>query len=405
MSKKRRVLVLCVDVDDDLGEKARVRGPVVGRKANLAAASKLGVVDPEDSDVNTMFAGLHIYDELAKEHEDVEIATVTGVPEMGYKADRRIFRQLETVLSKFPADGCIFVSDGASDEQLLPLIQSRIKIDGVKRVTVKQTKELEKTYFVILEKLREPHFARIVFGIPGLLLLLFAFSEYLGFRLLLAVLGSYLVFKGIGLEEKLFKAFSGVQVSLENQAFIFNFAAAALVVVSFLLGASDAYSLPQANALEVAALFLRGIFPLFPIGLLVYLVGDLLRVMNEKKLYLLPKQVTFASAILLAWLVLNNAAEWVLGSLGFAEFFYSLILVVAAMYLFTLLSDEFRRSILAKLNLSGKDVYTEIGGFVGKIAGINPKKETFVVETSAGQKIDLDFDHISDLGENVIIKY
>ncbi|MDP2717718.1 MAG: hypothetical protein Q8P02_03165, partial [Candidatus Micrarchaeota archaeon] len=182
-------------------------------------------------------------------------------------------------------------------------------------------------------------------------------------------------------------------------------ATAALLVVSFLLGAGNAFAAQDANALEVSALFLRGLFPLFPIGLLVYLVGDLLRVLNEKKLYLLPKQVTYASALLLAWLVLNDAAEWVLGSLSFGEFFYSLILVVVAMYLFTLLSGEFRKSILAKLHLTGKDVYTEIGGYIGKVAGINAKKETFIIQTSAGQKLDLEFDHISDLGENVIIRY
>ncbi|MBI5226693.1 DUF373 family protein [Candidatus Micrarchaeota archaeon] len=405
MADRRRTLIICVDVDDDLGEKARVKGPVIGRKANLAAASKLGSVDAEDSDVNTMFAGIQLYDELAKEHEDVELVTLTGSSRLGHHADRTVSRQLETVLSKFPADGCIFVSDGASDEQMIPLVQSRVKIESVKTVTVKQTKELEKTYFVILEKLREPHFARIVFGIPGLILLLFAFSEFLGIRLFLALLGGYLVFKGIGLEERLIKAFSGVQFSADNQTFIFSFAASALVIVSALLGASNALNVHDANALQASAYFLKGLFPLFPIALLIFLLGDMLRLINEKKLYRLPKHVTYASGLLLAWLVLNDAAEWVIGTLSFADFFYALLLVVVAMYCFTILSGEFRRSILAKLNISGKDVYTEIGGFVGKIAGINAKKETFIVETSAGQKIDLDFDHISDLGENVIIKY
>lgn len=405
MADRRRTLIVCVDVDDDLGEKARVKGPVIGRKANLAAASKLATVDPEDSDVNTMFAGIHLYDQMAKEHEDAEVVTLTGSSRLGHHADRQVSRQLEAILAKFPADSCIFVSDGASDEQIMPLVSSRVKIDSVKTVTVKQTKELEKTYFVILEKLREPHFARIVFGIPGIILLLFAFSEFLGIRLFLALLGGYLLFKGIGLEDRLFKAFSGVQLSFDNQTFIFNFASAALLTVSALLGVSNALSIKDANALQASAYFLKGLFPLFPIALLIFVLGDILRLINEKKLYRLPKQVTFASGLLLAWLVLNNAADWVIGSLSFADFFYVLLLVVVAMYCFTILSAEFRKAILARLNLGGKDVYTEIGGFVGKIAGINPKKETFVIQTSAGQKIDLDFEHISDLGENVIIKY
>ena len=39
-------LVVCVDRDDDLGRKAGVRGPVLGREAVLEAAINLWTVDP-----------------------------------------------------------------------------------------------------------------------------------------------------------------------------------------------------------------------------------------------------------------------------------------------------------------------------------------------------------------------
>ena len=55
-------LVLCVDRDDDMGEKAHVISPVIGRQENLNAAVALALVDPEDSDVNTTLAGIKIYD-------------------------------------------------------------------------------------------------------------------------------------------------------------------------------------------------------------------------------------------------------------------------------------------------------------------------------------------------------
>ncbi len=57
---KMRTLVLCVDRDDDLGEKAKVSSPVVGRKNNLKAVIALGVEDPEDSDANVIFMGLKL---------------------------------------------------------------------------------------------------------------------------------------------------------------------------------------------------------------------------------------------------------------------------------------------------------------------------------------------------------
>ena len=41
-----RTLVLPVDRDNDLGVKAGIRGPVIGRKATLRAVIKLGIADP-----------------------------------------------------------------------------------------------------------------------------------------------------------------------------------------------------------------------------------------------------------------------------------------------------------------------------------------------------------------------
>jgi len=41
-------MVLCVDRDDDLGRKARLQGPIIGREENLKAATQLGLVDAED---------------------------------------------------------------------------------------------------------------------------------------------------------------------------------------------------------------------------------------------------------------------------------------------------------------------------------------------------------------------
>ena len=38
-----RTLVITIDRDNDLGVKAGIRGPVIGRKATLTAALKLGI--------------------------------------------------------------------------------------------------------------------------------------------------------------------------------------------------------------------------------------------------------------------------------------------------------------------------------------------------------------------------
>ncbi len=407
MAESKRLLVLCIDVDNDLGEKARVPGPIVGRKANIDAAMKLGIADPEDSDVNTVFEAVRIFDDLSKEHKDVQVATITGSAKGGYAADREVIKQLEKIMDEFKPEACVFVSDGASDETILPVVQSRIKINSVRTVTVKQTKELEKTYFVILDKLKEPHFARIVFGIPGILLLLFAFSTALGFRVVLGILGLYLVVKGLGIEDRLLKGITNNQISAENQNFVFTFVAATLTVLAFLLGVASTI---QANAsgldsLKLAASFVRGTFPLFPIAILVFYIGQALEGLSTKKLYLIPRHIVYGGIFLLFWLVFNNASEWILGSVSFADFVITFFLSAIAMYLVSALSREFRRSFIAKLHLEGKEAYTEIGGFIGKVVGINKKAETFIIQTGTGQKIDLDLDHISGLGEKIIVRY
>ena len=42
---KKPILVLCVDRDNDLFEKAKVHGPIIGREENLNAATKLALID------------------------------------------------------------------------------------------------------------------------------------------------------------------------------------------------------------------------------------------------------------------------------------------------------------------------------------------------------------------------
>ncbi len=405
---KKRLLVLSVDVDNDFGEKALVRGPIVGKKANVDAASKLALADPADTDSNTVFEAVRVYDSL-REKNEVEVATLTGDARLGYSADASIARQLERVINDFHPEACVFVSDGASDERVLPLIQSRVKIDSVRTLTMKQTKELEKTYFVILDKLKEPHFARIVFGIPGLALLLFAFSEFLGVRLFVGLLGAYLLFKGLGIEERLLKRVSLASYSsFENISFVFYFAAIPLVAVSLWMAATHVIAVQYAGESSIAKLaawFIKDILLLLPIAFLLVVAGNVLQALTEGKNFLLPKQVVYGGSIFLFWLVFSNAADWILGSIAFSDFFYSLILGVIAMFLVIYLSREFKKGIVSRLRLEGKEAYTEIGGLIGRVVGIDKKKDAFIVQTTAGQKIDLDFDHISNVGEKIIVRY
>ena len=181
-----RVLVLAIDRDDDFGKKAGVKGPVIGREACIDAALKLSLADTEDSDANVVYAAVKLKDELEEkgEFDEVEVAIITGHPKVGLKSDMELARQLDEVLKVFPADGVIPVTDGAEDEQIFPIIASKVPIITSHRVVVKQSPGIETTWYIIVKYLREilsdPEVAKVVFGIPGLIALFYGIAKLVG---------------------------------------------------------------------------------------------------------------------------------------------------------------------------------------------------------------------------------
>ncbi len=151
-----RTLILSVDRDDDFGEKAGVRSPIIGRKANLEAAVKLALKDAEDSDSNALFSAISLYDKMKKEGEDVQIATICGHKDVGTRSDKKLARELDYVLKKTKAKSVYLVSDGAEDDHIVPIISSRsVKIDHVEHVYVRQNKNLEGSYYMIVKALKD----------------------------------------------------------------------------------------------------------------------------------------------------------------------------------------------------------------------------------------------------------
>jgi putative membrane protein len=195
-----KTLILNVDRDDDFGRKAKVKSPIIGIKANIDAANKLGEVDPEDSDLNAIFSAISTYKTLTDEKKDVEVATICGHISVGLKSDGILAEELETVIKKTDAQDVILITDGAEDEYVLPIIQSRIKITSIKRVAVKQSRELEDTYYRIL-KLLDDEKVQKQFLLPiALVLIVWAFFALLnmaasGFGAILLTLGVYLLIR------------------------------------------------------------------------------------------------------------------------------------------------------------------------------------------------------------------
>jgi putative membrane protein len=218
-----RVLVLCVDRDNDFGEKVKVKSPIIGRHANLRAALALILTDPEDTDANSLFGAIRLYDNLKRGHHhiDVEIATICGDRRVGLVSDRKLVNQLEAVLTATKPDRIKLVSDGAEDEFILPMLTSRVKTDPVTRVIVKQSKTVESTYYLIMRILSDEKIlkkfvvpASIIFLLLGITAV-FGLS-YLGIGILFLVLGIYGIIKAYHLEEPALAIVKDFKTSLER---------------------------------------------------------------------------------------------------------------------------------------------------------------------------------------------
>ena len=204
------LLVLCVDLDDDVGRKTGTETPVVGREAVERAAVELATVDPEDSDVNVLFKGVNLHDDLVARGETVEVAAVTGNERADVSANREVGAEVDTVLARLESSEdvrALVVTDGAQDESVVPVIRSRVAIDGVRRVVVRQSQDLESMYYTIKQVLNDPETRGTVLIPLGILLLIYPLALVgsildlpgLVLGVTSALLGLYLIFRGLGL--------------------------------------------------------------------------------------------------------------------------------------------------------------------------------------------------------------
>ena len=205
-----KLLVLCVDRDNDIGEKSNIKTPVVGRKDCLYAASELALSDPEEADANAIFAAVKQFDELVEKGYHCDIAVVAGSNKGGFEADKTIRTQVKKITSNSTAEGVVLVSDGVEDEMVIPIIQNLVEVVSVKRIVVKHSKSLEETYAVLGKYLKmliyDRKYSRIALGVPGIFLLLSSIAIFLGQErivsfIALGLIGGTFLIRGFDLDK------------------------------------------------------------------------------------------------------------------------------------------------------------------------------------------------------------
>lgn len=406
--KEERLLVLAIDVDNDLYRKTKISGPLSGRVQVLNAAKELALADPQDPDSNTMFYAVKFYDKLKEDGYLANVATITGSEREGYHAEREVARQLELVLESNKSDACILVTDGASDQRVLPIVESRLKINSVQLVTIKQAESLENTYFTILEKLKEPHYARIVFGLPAVLLLLFAISYAIGtgWQLPVGLIGLYLLIKGFGLEEAFINSFSGFGFSIDRMSFVFYLISVLFIVVGIFIASGNYFSTMKITGVQPLAIAnsIEGFLVVLPIILLLYLIGRIIDVRASRHVFRTFKYGIYMGSSLILWVLLYSFTEWLNGQIYFGQLLEYTVIAIVLGVAISSGAGFLRRQVLLSKRLKDKQVVNELGALIGRISKVDVRHGRILINTSFGNPITYGVDRITEiLPDKVVI--
>jgi len=338
---QKRILILCVDRDGDLETKAGIKTPLLGRTANLDGAVSLALKDPEEPDANAIFEAVRLYDRLQNEkqpEEIFEVASISGSELGGVSADRKLVGELSNLLDSFSANEVILVSDGYSDEAVLPLVESRVPVSSVRRIVIKHSESIEETAALFTKYIRllmdNPRYARMALGLPGLLVFIFGILwainnfvypgaiYYYGIAIVI-VIGGFLLIKGFGVDKsakdlyKWAKEYSPPPLPVQISNYTI-FAGILCVAVSVYLGiayvSNNVAPFPSdlggwvAITPKIASFFIKGVQDLLVVGISIILIGRSVRLYFERDARLLRNIALIVTVVWSRW-VLDGTAN------------------------------------------------------------------------------------------------
>jgi len=287
-----RILVLCIDRDDDIGSKGGVATPIIGKEQCIKAGISLALEDPEDADANAIFGAIKIQQDLLAKGYDAEVALVAGKMDRGIAADEKIGFELQSILSIYAADGAVIVSDGEDDETIIPVIHTILPIISVQRVIIRHSRSVEYSYAILGRYIKmlvyDPRYSKFFLGVPGALLVVAGISTIFGLTreavaLVLSILGIAFIIRAFDLD----KALSSLgRPTPSGFIRIFSaFAGVLIIVVSIVNGLSNvpvdliSQHPSIANIITnriIIGSFIHGTITLLWIGLATILAGSLL---------------------------------------------------------------------------------------------------------------------------------
>lgn len=279
-------LVLCVDRSNDIGAKTGVAMPVAGWEALRSLVTDVGLADPEDAGVNSLLEALRVARDLQDSGDDATVAVVSGGTDSRVGADRAIAAQVDELLERYGPESAVVVVDSAEDERAVPIIESRIGVDSVDRVVVRQARDIESTYYLIKQFLGDEELRSTVMVPLGVALIVLPalaiqFSTQVAMAGLATLLGGVLLFKGLSIDELLEDTPEQVREALySGQVSVVTYAVAGgLALVGVFLGALSATDVAAEGPILIQlVLFAYGSVPWLALAALTASAG---RIVDE----------------------------------------------------------------------------------------------------------------------------
>lgn len=136
------------------------------------------------------------------------------------------------------AKDAILVTDGAEDEGLLGLIQSRINVVGLERIMVKQERKIEGVYYYIQKAIEDEKMRKVVLPL-ALILMAWGMSLFFGFEgvmkgFIIFLIGAYLLMKTYHLEGDVNEMVTNISEQVKEGKFSWVFSSFSIIL--FVIG-------------------------------------------------------------------------------------------------------------------------------------------------------------------------
>ena len=352
-------MVLVVDRDDDYGEKGGVETPLIGMDRATEAVVALGTADPEDSDVNALFAAMNIYKELSEEGKDVEIALVCGDKKVGYKSDSALIDELNEVIDVAKPDRCILVGDGAEDEFVYPIISSRVPVDSVRKVFVKQTPGIEGSLYIFSKMLSDPQKRKrflaplglILFAIAMVYIIVdvyaFLITDDTGYLIsmtapiVILLIGLLIILYGYNSSDKILKFIEDWKDRMKESKISFTFTVLALAMglVGVIIGVFSVRNITANGFIYVTLVFVSNVVWPFAFAFFFYELGNLLDEYVDKR-HLTDTFMTGSISIFGIAFIIQATVDFIRNYIGYGTYENRMILIEVVLgVLMTLLAS------------------------------------------------------------------